>query len=415
MNRWIVSRIKFLFGFTLLFLFISQPAHATGIRIPESSLAGLGTADAQVANPDDMGALVYNPGGMIFHEGFNVSAGVVLINPHLSVTPDGGAGQVDSDGSSIVTIPNLFYSQKLDPDWSIGVNVSSPFGLETDWPAGTFPAFAGPLAPFEPSRTKVSMVNINPTVAHRIHFLNGGLGIGVDFYQVISGVLDTQAVGIHGSGNGVGWNAGLISVQGPVSFGVAYRSEVQTNIDGTFNPSQLGSVPSSLSTEITFPDMLQVGIRYKVLPTLAVETDVERTGWHSFDQLTITHSSPGIPSPYVENPNWRNSTAYRFGVTYVVIPALTLRAGYALDITPQTDSNFSARIPDANRHSIHSGFSFNGGKWAVEGGYMYVKLVNRNINNTTPYLGGDPTGTAAFNGNYESYGHEFGITFILRM
>jgi long-chain fatty acid transport protein len=407
---------------------ITEPARATGIRIPEVSIAGLGTADALVANPKEVGAIPYNPAAMTFHREPIASPGLVLINPSLSVDPAGGSGSVDSDGRSIIPVPNVSLLYPANHDWAVGLNVNSPFGLETDWPDETFPAFgelvlgdpSTDVDAFEPALTKIEMININPNVSHRIHSINASIAVGVDFYHVTEGVLDTQSIGIDGDGTGTGWNAALMVVQGPVTLGVSYRSEVEVDIRGSFDasaivPPGLGIPPkSSATTEVTFPDMLQVGVRYEVLPTLGLEFDVERTGWSSFDEIAISHSVPVVPSPYTEVSDWRDSTAYRFGATYMIIPALQLRLGYAFDVTPQTDGNFSARIPDGNRHSIHTGFAYHAGPWSVEGGYLYVKLEDRTISSATPYLGGDPNGTAAYNGKYDSYGHEFGLSFTWR-
>ena len=141
MNRFLLLSLLAFCKLSLFLLLYPSSADASGTRLPEASLAGLGTADALVANPKELGALVYNPAGMSFHDRSSLSVGLILINPHLSVSPEGGSGKVDSDGRSIIPLPNLYATWRFHPEWSFGLNISSPFGLETDWPDETFSAF----------------------------------------------------------------------------------------------------------------------------------------------------------------------------------------------------------------------------------------------------------------------------------
>lgn len=65
-------------------------AWASGFRIPEVSVAGLGYANALVDNPEALGVLPYNPAAMGFHDGSQLSAGVFAIDPRLRVTTASG-------------------------------------------------------------------------------------------------------------------------------------------------------------------------------------------------------------------------------------------------------------------------------------------------------------------------------------
>ena len=63
---------------TALSTFAASPlAQASGFRIPEASVAGLGATNALVADAKDPGALAYNPAAMSFHKGMQIVTGVV--------------------------------------------------------------------------------------------------------------------------------------------------------------------------------------------------------------------------------------------------------------------------------------------------------------------------------------------------
>lgn len=397
-------------GFALLFILVSGSAFGAGFRLPEVSIAGLGMADALVANSEELGALAYNPAAMSFHPGISLSLGVVLLNPNITVAPTGGSGTVESDGRSIIPVPNLYAMYNINPNWAVGLGINAPFGLETKWPNKTFPGFAPPLDPFEPALTKVEMINFNPNVSYKIDAYGMSIAFGVDFYSVQEVVLDTQAISVKGDGSGIGWNAALLHVNGPLSVGLSYRSPVDVDIEGTFDATGIGSTSTSMSIDGNFPDILQVGIRYMVCEPLALEFDIEYTGWNRFEDISISHSSPPpVKSPFVETHNWSNTLAYHLGGSYQLNPKIQLRGGYVYDTSPVEEANFSARLPDNDRHALTVGIEYAMGTWAVEAGYKYILLKDRRFSSSTAFAGGDPNGTAAFNGNYETYANLFGI------
>ena len=154
--------------------------------------------------------------------------------------------------------------------------------------------------------------------------------------------------------------------------------------------------------------MLQLGIRYAFNPSWAVEFDFERTEWSSFDRIVIISGSP--TSPTINTNNWEDANAYRLGVSYMASANTRLRFGYAIDETPQTDSAlFSARIPDADRQNFSIGIAHNFGSWTLDAGYMFIKIDERTVNSSIPFIGGEANGTSVYNGVYKSEAHLFGL------
>ncbi|MCU7959354.1 MAG: outer membrane protein transport protein [gamma proteobacterium symbiont of Bathyaustriella thionipta] len=86
------------------------------------------------------------------------------------------------------------------------------------------------------------------------------------------------------------------------------------------------------------------------------------------------------------------------------------RSNTTYDETPINDNYFSARIPGDDRQlfSVGVGHTFSGG-WQLEGGYMYVKVDDRNYKGKKTFTGGDVNGTSALNGKYETSVHLFGL------
>lgn len=392
----------------------AAPAWASGFRLPEASIAGLATSNALVANEKLLGAIPYNPAAMAFHDGTNLVAGAMLVQPDLSVDPANG-NATSSEGRDNIFVPNFAFTAKLDEQWSWGLVINAPFGLETSWPAGTFGEFqdaatatATPaIAGLHPEHSEIEMINFNPNFAYKLDE-DTSLAFGLDFYRIRSVALNTQGADIGGSGNGVGFNLAALRTVGPWSLGASYRSAVDADIDGA-----VGASPAT--TEVNFPWMLQVGAKYQPSDRWAVELDVERTGWSRFDVIEI--EAPLVPGGRVTSTNaWDDATAYRLGGIYQLSDKTQLRAGYTFDETGQNEEFFSARVPDADRQLLSIGIAHEVGGWTLEGGYMYVKFDDRTVASNTNYTAQivgtgntDPNGTNAYNGEYESDVNLFGL------
>jgi len=376
----------------------TAPAWASGFRLPEASIAGLATSNALVANEKLLGAIPYNPAAMAFHDGTHVIAGAMLVQPDLSVTPEEGGPNVTSVGKDNIFVPNAALTARLDEQWSWGLLINAPFGLETTWPEGTFPKFAGPLEPAHPTHSNIEMLNFNPNAAYRVNE-NTSLAFGLDFYHVMSVALDAAGANVGGTGSGIGVNLATMHTAGPWSFGGSYRSAVDADIDGAVGPAPA-------TTEVNFPWMLQVGAKYQPSDKWAVELDIERTGWSRFDVIEI--DSPFPAAQATSTNNWDDANAYRIGGIYQLSDKTQLRLGYTFDETGQPEEHFSARVPDADRQLLSVGFAHEFGGWTLEGGYMYVKFDDRTVDNTAPPAA-DPNGTSAYNGEYESNVNLFGL------
>ncbi|MCU7914778.1 MAG: outer membrane protein transport protein [Candidatus Thiodiazotropha sp. (ex Gloverina cf. vestifex)] len=412
-----LSRLALSCGIAMLAM--NQSVQASGFAVPELNITGLALSNALVANPDSLAAIAYNPAAMSFHEGSSVSAGALLVKPDLSVTTS-GAGSVDSEANDIVGIPTLTAHTKLTETWSIGISVNAPFGLETEWPAGTFDSQYPPGSTI-PTQSKLEIVAFSPSAAFKINE-NVSIAGGVDYYWMREVIFDgdvnnplgsNPAADLEGDGRGVGLNLGLIVDQGNWSFGGSYHSEANIPIEGTVD-LPAGALPSFFSNnvhaDLKLPYRLQVGVRNQTTDKLAIEFDITRTGWSSFDKLVVDQDQYGVNIVTSDN-NWDDANAYRLGATYDISQATQLRIGYTFDETPQDDAFFSPRIPDSDRQLFSFGLGHTlGNGWTIDAGYMFVKFDERTINSTTAaVIGQETNGTTAVNGTYDSSVHLLGL------
>jgi long-chain fatty acid transport protein len=402
---------------------LNQAVHATGFAVPEFNVTGLALSNALVANPDSRSAVAYNPAAMAFHGGTNLELGLLLVKPNLSV--DTGSGEIDSEADDIVTVPNITAFTQLNEYWSLGFSVNTPYGLESDWPAGTFDSQHPPGGTM-PTQSKLEIISFSPSVTYKLSD-NASLAGGVDYYLMREVIFDGDInagmpgsnpdTNLEGDGHGVGFNLGFMVDQDAWSFGASYHSEANIPVEGRVDLPP-GALPSFLSTkidaELKVPWRLQVGVRHKPMAKLAVEFDVTRTGWSSFDKLVASQSQLGTDIVTSVN-KWNDVNAYRIGISYDFTQATQLRIGYTYDETPQDKKYFSPRIPDSDRHlfSLGLGHTLSNG-WTFDAGYMFVKFDDRSLNADPSFVHAPPNenesnGTSAANGDYESTVHILGL------
>lgn len=396
------------FCLSVFFLASVSASYASGFSVPGGlSIAGLGTADTLVANPVEVGALAYNPAAMSFHKDRNLVLGLTAVWPDSRVTPEGGSNRISDDPDSPIFVPNLYFMSPVTDSLTLGVGVNAPFGLETKWKEGTFPEFAGPLAPLEPTKSRLEMFNLNPNLSYRINE-HASLAAGLDYYKVRDATSDTQGIGLSGDGDDLGWNAAFMYVLDRWSFGLSYLSAVEVELDGEFDASRVLGFKVDSKTKLDFPDILRLGVRYQATEKLAVEFDFDRTGWSAFDEIVVK-SADNVPAAgisrgsvlAVTTNNWRDTNSYHIGATYQLMPATQLRLGYTLNENPQPESYFSPRYPNARRHLFSAGLKQVNKGWDLESGIMYGRWEDRKVDNSKPYTGGDANGTSAYNGKYE--------------
>lgn len=395
-------------GITAVLGLCGPYAQASGFSVPEISILGIGTANAVVANTSEHGAVAYNPAVSAFHPGLTLSGGLMLVVPSLEVTTV--TGNHESDGKDVVPIPMFQATYEISNQITLGFGINVPFGLETDWDASepVFPGFVGPLTGGHPTKSKIELVDIVPTVAFKVG-PNTAVALGLDYFYANSIELSADGIANEGDGDGWGWNASMVHEMGDWSFGLSYRSSVDIDVEGSSEVllGLLAGASSSATAEVPLPWRAQAGIRYQVNNALAVEFDITRTGWGSFDTLEIDNDFGGVSSVN----DWDDANAYRVSATYQLNPSTQLRFGYSFDETPQPRNLFGARVPDNDRHLLSVGLGHDlGNGLAIEGGYMYVKFEDytHSVAGAGP-VPGDPNGSALYNGDYESSVNLFGF------
>ena len=358
MNKMTLSALP-----VLLLLAFSGAASAAAFQLLEQNASGLGTAYAgSAAVADNASTIYFNPAGMTQLGGYQLSAGLTGVRPNYEYRDQAGV-KSGGDAGSWGAVPNAYLSGQLTKDLFVGVGVSAPFGLATEYDS----AWAGRLIAI---KSKITTVNLNPSIAYRVND-KVSLGFGLN-YQKIDAELTRTGVDLKGDDTSWGWNAGALFTLSPaMRVGVSYRSPIKYTLEGTLN----GSLP--IRADVKLPDTFILSVWQQVSDRWEAMGDLSYTRWGSLDSLTVVSRNSGAPIGAPEVFNYENSWRFAWGAAYKASQSAKVKFGIAFDRTPVRDQYRSPRVPDNNRLWLSLGGQWNTGSYGkVDVGYSYLYVLD---------------------------------------
>lgn len=397
MNRTIRKSLSSLFICLVLvvlsFLGTSE-SHASGFGIFTQGADALGQANATVAHSDGPSAAYFNPALLTSLAGTQIEIGTTAVLPSRKFKSDADGSTEKNEDTAY--FPSTFYlTHQFSERWSAGLAVFNPFGLGTvwdsDWEGNTIA-----------TKSRITTFNINPAVACQIT-PKLSIGAGLDILlldaklkskYLLAPTIDQK---FTGDGEGIGFNVGLqLQISDALSFGAAYRSEVEIDIDGKAEFSAIIPDMEGKAT-LTLPAQFTAGLAYRFSPDWTVEAGVRWEDWSSFDELAIDFGATSMIYPR----DWDDTWAFNIGTKYRLNDRVALMAGYLYGDNPVPDSTFEPAIPDSDTHlfTIGSELTFDQFKVTLAYGFQLQEDRDKETNQYTVL-----DGTVA-NGKYENYIH----------
>jgi len=409
---------------------LSSYASAAGFQLLEQNASGLATAYAgSAAVADNASTIFFNPAGMTQLKDREFSGGLSLIAPSFKFSNNGsnvgllantGNG---SDAGSLAAVPNAYVSWALNKDLYVGVGMSVPFGLKTDY--GNSWVGAAQARSFS-----VETININPSIAYRVNDAVS-VGGGVSYQHLSAKYKRTAAVGSTTPGLGPilaasevtaslasdawGWNVGALFTLSPASkLGVSYRSTVTHEATGDINvtgPSAgVNAAQSSpAKASLKLPDTAILSATHQLDNQWQLLGDVSWTGWSSIPKLDLVRSNTGAVAQTLDT-DFRDTWRVAVGTNYQYRQDLKLKFGLALDQSPvKGETTRLVSLPDSDRTSISAG-----AQWALAGGstldvgVAYLMFADSTINNNQA-----ATGRGLVKGNYSGNAVLLGVQYSM--
>ena len=385
---------------------VSGLSFGNGFSINEQSARTLGQAFAgRASDADNASTIASNPAGMALLERSEFSIGAAYIDAKSSISNTNaslavpGLGTLPVTGSNEgdmipgITVPYAYYVHRIDPQWSVGLGVYTPYGLKTEYEDSFQGRYLG-------ITSDVKLITAQPTVSYR--FGNGlSLGLGITYNDIegelsrnsFSGAATDIRARVKGDDTGWGYNIGaLYEINERTRIGIAYFSTVDYTLEGN---TQLTDVPGlgnprfDASLDLTTPDRLDLGLTHSITPALTLHVDVTRTYWRELDELVVENeNAPPQLATDTEVLDWDDTWSASVGLSYRLGPQWTVRGGVGIDPSPLDGSTRSVRVPVGDRKQIAFGATWEPTQdVSIDLGYMYFREDKARIDTTQEHAG----------------------------
>ena len=375
----------------LIFLSLiwTTPAFGEAFRILDQGASATGQGAAFAAQADDPSAIHYNPAGMTQLRGVQFYVGTNLISDETTFNSFFTGNTVKGDfGGTIANPPpsQLYITANLQDlgldllkDWSVGIGVTSPFGINIEYPTNS------QVAPIL-TKANLPLIDIKPTVAYKINEYIS-IGGGLDIYTFASflgeGQAEIQLIAAPGNAFGlpagtpleanatdtaIGFNASFLwtpfrNADGKplVNLGFVYRSQTDLDLEGDFLAG--GTFVANAQTTLELPQIVKGAIA--VWPVRhqsrewKFEVDVDYADWSAFQNLNLNLSN-GLTVPFPRN--YGDAFVVMVGTEHKwlqpsILPEwdLALRGGYVRSETPIPSNTFEPGVPDSAFNAISVG------------------------------------------------------------
>ncbi len=389
------------------------------VDMPDARALAMGGAFVAVA--DSSAAVYYNSAGMTQLKQSEVSVGLSLIQPkeHVSLAGSGTRTKMQQD---TFLIPNLFSVIKFSEKIALGIGATSSWGLGTEWAQDSF-------AKYVSTRTKLTNKDYLFSMAYKMneHF-SLGAGLVIDDSTIEKekkvnlspfGVSDGN-VKLSADNVAAGFQvSGLYKLNDRHQFGFQYNSDIRRKYHGKVHlddftgaaQAYYGLSPnSSYETDVvsksTLPQSVDLGYSYKPTDKLTLCADVVWMGWNSVKEEELAFPSEtnanrldlfntGNPT----NRDWHSAVSFALGTEYKAADRLRLRGGYYYHQSPIPQDTWDTSLPDANSHSVTTGFGYDVSKsLTLDFAYGVMFYNDRSINNNV----GNSSG-ASIDGKYSQW------------
>ncbi len=338
---------------------------ASGYRLPETSMHSTALSAAYVANANGGDAAYYNPANMAFNPSQNqIEGALTYINLSSIKYTDKRTPTFNSESKTEnIIAPSIFFASKDYNGFRYGLSFNTPGGLSKRWDSPYAKTFAKEFT--------LKIIELNPSIAYKI---NDQFAVGGGLRMVYSeGIVKSDGSGIGKpvirdmEADTIEYGYNLALTYKPVSqlhIAATYRSNVNLNHEGNAKLYLSGTklYDGGASVEVPLPAIAVLAISYDFGSTV-VEAAWDRTFWSKYKNLDFQFKDnvPMALKSAFDDPKpreWKDTDAFRLGVTHQLNDTITLMAGVASDENPAPDKNLGFELPDSDAILYSAGLTY---------------------------------------------------------
>ncbi len=349
-------------------------------RVEMSDARALAMGGAFVGVADSPAAVFYNPAGMFQLSGPQVSVSLALLEPKMHAQP--ASGQKTKMQQESFLLPTTAFVTRLSDKVSMGVGVTSFWGLGTNWAQDSFARYAA-------TTNSIQNTDYLVSASYRVSDqLSVGLGVVIDNSKVNKEKKFHQAGNdgnfkLKGDNTSAGIQlSGFYKVDDKHQFGMQYSSAIHRKYKGkvrlddintAYWNAALGGPAFSGSSYVTdaeekytLPQSIDLGYSYKPNEKLILGVDILWMDWSCVKEERLSYPSENNPYTLAflndgnpVNRDWRSAVSLGLGGEYEMSDRFRLRAGYYYHQSPIQQDVWDPSLPDANSNSIAMGFGYD--------------------------------------------------------
>ena len=363
----------------------TSSAFAAGFMLTEQSAGALGRAYAGVGvDGTDLSGVYYNPATMTLHPGTQIQAGFVAVG--LDLAFEGNDGTSENGQYNTQAIPHGYISHQINDSMWIGLAMTVPFGMGTEYDDNWKYSNRGISA-------EVLTFDFNPNVAWKLsEKLSFGAGMSIQYaaadLKKRIGIPSVGNISVDGEIDADSWdwgfNLGLMwSPLENLRFGLSYRSKINHHADGdlTVDNARINGQPAGAvmdtalaqlgvlgtydaSASLSTPAWAMATAAWDVNELLSLYATFRWTDWSSFKELHIDGGSISIGPLSLGRGDtitneWQDTYLVSVGADLRFTNWWTFRAGIGYETSPIDNPSYrTAIIPDADRWWFALGSSF---------------------------------------------------------
>lgn len=356
-----------------------NPAFAQGYYVDEQSALRLGDAfSGGAASASDASAAYYSPAAMLLvRDELAINVAAISVRSELKGSAETGDGSVpvsgdDAEADNLDFLPTLYFVRNLSEGFSAGAFINAPYATGTDFGDDS-------IARYQTTESEITGIDAGLSLAFRVHekvsiggsiiaqYMNAKTAVAINTAALCLGELDAAACGslgidpanlgsttydgtfvMEGHNTAFGFNLGALVEFTPNSrLGLNYRTRIAHELTGsatvefpaaaeTFtNLAGLESTKADGRVQFVTPETANISYFHQ-LGNLSLQADASWTKWSRFDKLQVESRNSTVAAlasaPQVYD--WNESQRFALGANYQLNPQLTLRGGFALDMTP---------------------------------------------------------------------------------
>ncbi|AWN72513.1 outer membrane protein transport protein [Legionella anisa] len=347
---------------TLFSFCVVSPVWASDFNLPFVNSAGLGVAYADWATAASDASTAYtNPAGLVklSHQQIVGNALGIIGTARFTgsaVTPPFpfpfAVAQSGVAKSQIrAFMPSFYYSAPLTQRVSFGFNLTTPFGLGTN-----YGSTRSSIARYAATRAQVVGIDVGPSLGVKITD-RFSLGAGFDALHLaftlnnmygppVSLPFDSRLEN-NLSGWGYGGHGGILLDLSPETrIGLSYYSKISLTTRGhsTVHTPAVGPVvaifrTNQQETSAALPARAQLSLQHDFTQRWTGFGTVFYTNWRTFNQITMENTeTPTGETRSVTIPfNYHNCFDYAVGATFKATESILFRGGIQFMSTPSND------------------------------------------------------------------------------